>query len=170
MRIIPPFSALSQEFAAELNYDGPSQARKRLITLYISAWEFDEYWYVSNNPDLIDAIPSGAFRSGWHHFVNVGYFEGRSPTQPLVDNEWYMEQYEDVASAILDGVFADARDHYVKLGRAEGRVPCDPAIDTEWYAKRYLDGAAAETADAKACTEHFLRFGYLNGAVPAPPR
>ena len=170
MRVIPPFSALASEFAKELNSEGTSSAKKTLTQLYISAWDFDEYWYMSSNPDLSEAIPSHTFRSGWHHFLQIGYFEGRSPAEPIVDNDWYMSQYEDVASAILDGVFANARDHYVKLGRAEGRIPCDPGIDVDWYAKRYLENGEADGADVKACTEHFLRFGYLNGALPAPPR
>jgi hypothetical protein len=169
VRVIPSFAALARDFAAELNFAGAARAKKSLALLYLSSWEFDEDWYLTNNPDLAEAIPSSTFRSGWHHFVNVGYFEGRSPAEPLVDNEWYMSRYEDVASAILDGIFADARDHYVKLGRSEGRVPCDPGIDVDWYAKRYLEQDEAEGADAKTCTEHFIRFGYLSGALPAPP-
>ena len=92
------------------------------------------------------------------------------PVDPHVDNEWYMSHYSDVASAILDGVFASAREHYVKMGRAEGRLPCDPGVDPDWYAKRYMEDTESTVADHKACTEHFVRFGYLNGALPAPPR
>lgn len=170
MRMIPAFSALASDFAQELNADSASRARKLLAQLYISSWDFDEDWYLSSNPDLKEAIPSSTFKSGWHHFINVGYFEGRSPTEPTVDNEWYMTRYEDVATAILDGVFSSAREHYVKLGRAEGRVPCDPSIDAVWYARRYLENGETDGVDSKSCAEHFVRYGYLNGAIPAPPR
>ena len=170
MRVIPQFSALSADFAKEILLENATQAKRRLATLYLSAWDFDEEWYIVNNPDLAEAIPSQVFPSGWHHFVNVGYFEGRSPAEPFVDSDWYMSQYADVASAILDGVFSDARQHYVTLGRAEGRIPCDPEIDPGWYGKRYIENGDGTEADKHSCTEHFLRFGYLNGALAAPPR
>ena len=170
LRIIPQFSALNEKFSRCLLDSADGGSCRELALLYISSWDFDSDWYLSSNPDLSEAIPTDVFPSGWHHFTKGGFFEGRAPVEAHVDDEWYMNHYSDVASAILDGVFANAREHYVKLGRAEGRVPCDPEVDPEWYAKRYIEGPESLAADHKVCTEHFVRFGYLNGAIPAPPR
>jgi hypothetical protein len=170
VRLIPLYSALSLDFARELRLQDAPERGSVLSKLYISGWDFDEDWYLNQNADLAAAIPSDAFASGWHHFVTIGYFEGRSPIEPYVDSDWYMSHYGDVAAAILDGVFANAREHFEARGRAEGRVPCDPQIDARWYRRCYLNGEAAGRADRKRCTEHFIRYGYLNGALPAPPR
>ncbi len=73
-------------------------------------------------------------------------------------------------TAIIDGIFVDAREHYMALGRSEGRLPHAPRVDVYWYAKRYLENSDARRANAKFRNDHFIRFGYVNGALPVPPR
>lgn len=168
MALIPHFAALSPKLASILQDNPGEDAARNLRSLYISQWDFDENWYLANNPDLAPAIPSENFPSAWHHFRAVGYFEGRLPIEPHVDATWYMSTYSDVASAIIEGTFSGAFEHFVTVGYREGRLPADPGVDPSWYGARYMPHSIAP--DAKACTKHFLRFGYLTGAVPARPR
>jgi len=168
MTIIPHFLAVSTGLSTILKPGSTDPALGNLANLYISLWDFDEKWYVSNNPDLASAIPSENFPTGWRHFCVVGYFEGRLPVAPHVDATWYMSTYPDVASAIIEGAFADASEHFLTSGYREGRLSSDPRVEPAWYAPRYMPQNSA--ADANACTNHFLRYGYLNGAIPARPR
>ncbi|MGD7037321.1 DUF1796 family putative cysteine peptidase [Methylotuvimicrobium buryatense] len=39
--------------------------------------DFDEAWYLAQNPDVVKAIASGLFSSGWDHFDKFGRHEGR---------------------------------------------------------------------------------------------
>ena len=148
----------------------PRETLAHLLDLYISCWEFDEDWYVAMYPDVQDAIKHGVFPSGWAHFRAIGYFEGRLGTQLLVDTEWYMNTYQDIAQAIVDGAVASAQEHYVSHGYAEGRLPRDPGVHPMWYSRRYLPSPGNEVFDENVCREHFIRRGYRQLAVPAPPR
>ena len=168
MKLIPNVSAISRELHTLLtSEEGSKTAQSFLATLYFSLWDFDEPWYLSNNPDLNAAIPSSDFPTGWHHFRAVGYFEGRMPIAPYVDDNWYLGAYPDVSSAVINGIFANALDHFVRNGYAEGRLPTNPGVQPGWYAPRFMHGLTSATTDIKLCTEHFLRIGYLNGAFPA---
>ena len=170
MRLIPHISSLSDPLGSLFRQDHKPEALRSLINLYISSWDFDEAWYLSRYDDLGSAIPSEDFPCGRKHFTEVGYYEGRLPVQPRVDTDWYMSTYADVAAAIIGGTFADAHQHYTAVGYLEGRLPCDPGVQPAWYAPRYMRTDAQAAADVRACTDHFITFGYLNGALPAPPR
>lgn len=39
--------------------------------------DFDERWYLANNPDVGLAIEGGRFESGWQHYAQHGWQEGR---------------------------------------------------------------------------------------------
>ena len=146
----------------------PRDIFMRLLDLYICCWDFDEEWYLATYPDIAEAIQLGHFRSGWSHFRSIGYLEGRLGVQPAVDSEWYIGRYSDVARALLDGTVTSAADHYINFGYLEGRLPYNPKVHARWYAPRYL-GSSATNSEA-ACCEHFVKSGYGNLAVPAPPR
>ena len=146
----------------------PRELLNSLLKLYISCWDFDEEWYLATYPDIQDAIKQGHFKSGWSHFRAIGYFEGRLGAQPWVDQEWYIRAYPDIAEAVLNGKIASALDHYASTGYKEGRLPCDPGVHARWYAPRYLPTVGI--SDDAACSEHFVRIGYRQLAVPAPPR
>ena len=148
----------------------PRELLARLLDLYISCWDFDEDWYLATYPDIQDAVSQGKFTSGWAHFRTVGYLEGRLGTQPTVDPEWYVNTYPDIAEAMLHGTVTSPADHYVQFGYKEGRLPCDPAIHPKWYAPRYLPVVDANGSGDEQLLEHFLRRGYRQLAVPAPPR
>jgi hypothetical protein len=148
----------------------PREMLARLLDVYICLWDFDEDWYVARYPDVQEAIKTGVFPSGWAHFRTVGYFEGRMGAQLLVDTEWYVNTYPDIAKAILDGTTESAQQHYESHGYAEGRLPRDPGIYPRWYSPRYLPSPQNKVLDEKVCGEHFIKRGYHQLALPAPPR
>ncbi len=164
--IIPAFSALSKDFADLITPMDAHPCKRNTLLLYLSFWEFDEGWYLRRYPDLSEAVTSGHVASGWRHFASVGFFEGRLPIEPVIDGDWYLSQYGDVASAILDGSVRSARDHVFDRGRVEGRLPREPEVDRDWYADRFLPADGRAEADRRSCRDHFLLFGYLNGATP----
>ncbi len=170
MKLIPHIAVIAPGLAELLKPGANMSSDNFLSELYMSLWDFDEVWYLSNYPDLKSAIPSEIFPTGWHHFKAAGYFEGRLPLEPDVDEGWYLRTYPDVAAAILDGVFANGREHFQRLGYREGRLPADPGVQPDWYRPRYMRGKAAIDSDAETCTDHFVKFGYLRGAIAAPPK
>ena len=170
MRLIPHVRAITKGLKSVLRPGVDVDRFSLLKELYFSLWDFDEDFYLSHHEDLRNAIPNRDFLTGREHFEGVGYFEGRLPLSPDVDNDWYLSTYPDVSEAIIAGTFQSAREHFLLAGYPEGRAPRDPRIDPEWYAPRFLEGRARLNASAKDCTEHYLRFGYLNGAFPASPK
>ncbi|GAB1717511.1 MAG: hypothetical protein NTAFB05_25530 [Nitrobacter sp.] len=146
----------------------PRKILARLLDLYISSWDFDEDWYLTTYPDIAAAVSSNGFPSGWAHFRAVGYLEGRLGSRPIVDSEWYIETYPDVAEAMLDGKVASAAEHFENFGYAEGRLPSKPGVDAQWYARRYM--RARQSVEEKQAHDDFVRRGYRELALPAPPR
>ncbi len=85
--------------------------------------EVDETWYRANNPDVDEAIRTGAIASAKQHFISDGYFEDRPPRPIKVDERWYVEEYPDVAKAIKHGVYRSGAQHFELEGYKEGRLP-----------------------------------------------
>ena len=156
--------------AADDEVSVPREILARLLDLYISCWDFDEEWYLATFPDVREAVDQGLFISGWAHFRGVGYWEGRFGCQPVVDAEWYTSTYPDIAQAMLDGKVTSALDHFVRVGYQEGRLPHDPNLSPTWYATRYMASVDPSNADMEEMLRHFLKHGYHQLAVPAPPR
>lgn len=148
----------------------PREILVRLLDLYIMCWGFDEDWYLSTYPDVQEAVKEGLFSSGWVHFRAVGYFEGRFGHQPVVDADWYVGTYPDIAQAMLEGKITSALDHYIKSGYQEGRLPHDPGLRTDWYASRYAVSIDPGGTEKDEMLNHFVKRGYRQLAVPAPPR
>jgi hypothetical protein len=89
-----------------------------LRTIYV-----DTEWYLFTNPDIADAIRSGAVANAVDHYITFGYYEHRMPYEIEVEEKWYLTQYPDVKDAVSKGLFPSARDHYYVVGFKEGRVP-----------------------------------------------
>lgn len=72
--------------------------------------QFDEAWYLAQNPDVakngIDPIL---------HYIDHGAAELRNPN-PGFDTEYYLGKYPDVALAAMNPL-----DHYIRFGRGEQR-------------------------------------------------
>jgi hypothetical protein len=76
-----------------------------------------------NNPDIAEAHASGQIKDLRAHFIQQGYFEGRSGAGPTVNEEFYTSTYPDVADAVKRGDVTSAGEHYLRSGAAEGRIP-----------------------------------------------
>jgi len=94
-----------------------------IVKLLLRGVAFDEQWYLSRYSDVAEAVTSGIFKSGRHHFIEIGYFEGRRPRDFEVDENWYLRTYPDVAEGIGKGDLKSARQHFNQYGYDEGRVP-----------------------------------------------
>jgi hypothetical protein len=55
------------------------EAFTQALRLFIPLIPFDEAWYCSHYPDVAAAVKCGLIASAHGHFVNYGFFEGRSP-------------------------------------------------------------------------------------------
>jgi glycosyltransferase involved in cell wall biosynthesis len=73
---------------------------------------FDEAWYLSKNPDVVQAKVDPLL-----HYLRYGGFEGRDPG-PDFSSAWYLDTYQDVKKAGFNPMV-----HYLKYGRQEGCLP-----------------------------------------------
>lgn len=128
------------------------------------ATTFDASYYLSNNPDVLTAILSGAFSSAEQHYQMFGEKEGRMPN-PFFNPSFYYAQNPDVLSAVLSGAFPTALDHYEMFGEAEGRAFADGQVFNEAaYLAANPDVAAAVTDGTfSSGYEHFVLFGAEEG-------
>ncbi|MEP1934343.1 MAG: hypothetical protein ABJJ37_23990 [Roseibium sp.] len=84
---------------------------------------FNEAYYLSNNPDVSEAVAAGTVVSAEEHFNLFGWSEGRDPNEHF-DTSFYLLENPDVAAAGVNPLA-----HFWMHGAAEGRVP-NTAIDT----------------------------------------
>jgi hypothetical protein len=94
-----------------------------IVKLLLRGAAIDEKWYIQQYPDVAEAVAAGVYKSARHHFIEVGYFEGRRPGELEVDENWYLETYPDVAEGIGKGIIQSARQHFHEHGYEEGRLP-----------------------------------------------
>ncbi|MFQ3679716.1 MAG: hypothetical protein SNJ60_04320, partial [Pseudanabaenaceae cyanobacterium] len=80
--------------------------------------QFDELFYLANNPDVAEAVRRGQFRDGREHYEQLGRNEGRAP---VFDEQFYLSRYPDVAVAIRSGQVRNAFEHWQRFGRAQNR-------------------------------------------------
>ena len=80
-------------------------------------------WYLTEYPDVADAISRNIVVDAGDHYRRFGYFEHRMPYKIIVQEEWYLDQYSDVREAVSRGTFASGQSHFDLTGYREGRVP-----------------------------------------------
>ncbi len=80
--------------------------------------EFDEQFYLANNPDVAEAVRRRVFPSGLVHYQQFGKNEGRAPR---FDEQYYLSRNPDVARAVRRGEYRSGRDHWNQFGINEGR-------------------------------------------------
>ena len=128
MKYLPPFdlirrsveiSTIRGELRVSLSYDD----FVRVLRLMISGIQVNEEWYLTEYPDIAQAIRDGKVESARQHFIDDGFFEGRRPFPMDVDERWYLEQYSDVAESVRTGVVGSGQQHFVEDGYREGRLP-----------------------------------------------
>ncbi len=128
MGYVPPFSQFKRKMrmSAANGKQGAQMDYEDLvgfIKLMLRGVPVDEQWYLTQNPDVAEAISKGLYRSAKHHFVEDGYFEGRTPCEFKVDEKWYSQTYQDVAEGIKAGSLESAKQHFLSHGYIEGRLP-----------------------------------------------
>lgn len=123
---------------------------------------FDEQWYLSNNPDVAEAVEAGVM-TAQQHFEQFGVVEGRSPS-PLFDAAYYLAQNEDVAHAVAFGL-TTPYEHFSQHGHLEGRS-ASPYFDVETYLAQNPDVADAVEAGTMSAYEHFQAYGIHEGRSP----
>jgi len=125
---LPPFEAIKSflNFAAvngELTVSTTYSKFQNLVRTLLQGIEVDEAWYLSQYPDVAEAIRNGIVTSAKEHFLFDGYFEGRIPFPIEVDEAWYLEQNPGVAEYIASGELLSAQQHFNDNGYREGRRP-----------------------------------------------
>ena len=128
MDYLPPFEGIKAflNFAAvngELTVSTTYGQFMTLIRTLLQGIEVDEAWYLSQYPDVAEAIRNGIVISAKEHFLFDGYFEGRLPFPIAVDEAWYLEQNPGVAEFIANGELLSAQQHFNDNGYREGRRP-----------------------------------------------
>ncbi len=120
---------------------------------------FNEDFYLDNNPDVLKAIGTGEFKSGYQHFQEFGIHEGRN-FHPAFDPEFYLKTNPDIAKEYGENNIAAAIKHFFEHGITEGRAP-NQYFDVKHYLNANQDISKALTnGDFKSAIEHFIMFGF----------
>jgi hypothetical protein len=139
---VPPFQMFqkalgigAQDLMPEKKVVITSELFKLLLGMIVSRGFFDERWYLETYPDVHSAIERGRTSSALEHYLNAGYYEGRSPGPCFVDRAWYEQYYQDVGGGLENGTIIDSAEHFHQNGYFEGRVPtADQLADAEkWH-------------------------------------
>ena len=126
---------------------------------------FDETYYLANNPDIDQAVDDGQFTTGYDHFIQFGWLEGRDPST-LYDEQYYLDNNPDVAAAVDAGVFSSGFQHFILNGHIEGRDP-SALFDQEAYLANNPDvQAAVDAAVVSSAFEHYVENGSQEGRLP----
>ena len=120
---------------------------------------FDPSWYLSQNPDVAQAVSQG-LTTAWEHFEHYGQYEDRSPLA-LFDTAFYLAQNPDVANAVQAGL-GTAVIHFLQYGISEPRLVA-PGIDLGAYLNANPDVAAAVRDQGASPMLHLLQYGFQEG-------
>ena len=128
MKYLPPFDLIRRsveitsvkgELRVNVSYDSFIEILRSII----SDIDLDEEWYLTEYPDIAEAVRTGKLVSARQHFIDDGYFEGRLPFPMQVDERWYLEQNPDVAENVRKGLLSSGQQHFAEDGYREGRLP-----------------------------------------------
>jgi hypothetical protein len=126
---------------------------------------FDEAYYLRLNPDVLTAVVTGGFATGYEHFTQHGWLEGRAPSS-LYDEAFYLATNSDVAQAMMTGGLASGLAHFVQAGHLEGRDP-SAQFDQAAYLLANPDVAAAIAQGHQlSAFEHYVEAGAAEGRDP----
>ena len=106
--------------------------------------QFDEEFYLQENPDVAAAVESGAVESGLAHYNQHGKTEGRDPNSGF-DEVYYLDNNPDVAEAVEDGLIDSGFAHYQQFGAEENRLPSEDhrlveeSITLDQYITNFVD-------------------------------
>lgn len=130
---------------------------------------FNESFYLTNNPDVQQAVNAGIFTSGLSHFQTFGLGEGRVRVSPFYDEATYLLNNPDIAAAVSNRALTSGLQHFIALGEAEGRVNISPLWNENTYLSLNPDVAGAVNTGLLASgLQHFLALGQGEGRAGAP--
>ncbi len=122
---------------------------------------FSESYYQAEYPEVASAVASGAFSSGFDHFMKYGRFEGRNPSA-MFDTGFYLAKYDDVNALVQKGS-TTAIDQFIQSGQKEKRDPITE-FNTQYYlgedgSNRNADVKSLVEADQLTAYEHYIKYG-----------
>jgi hypothetical protein len=136
---VPPFDSILQRLTAGVTDVGamddgggeavivPKKFLRFLLRCLLDHIDFDEVQYRACNPDVEAAIRQETFANGREHFINTGYFEGRTGGTAVLET-WYLARNPDVAAAKQTGKVASGEMQYRLAGAREWREPNPEAV------------------------------------------
>lgn len=145
---VPPYDAVLRSIgtsrdalqgATEITI--PMSLFRFLMQLAVANGDFNEAGYLQANPDVAEAVRSGAIESARLHYIGYGYFEGRPGATPDVDERWYLHSYPDVGAAVRAGRISSGREHFWIAGAGEWRSPSPRYENDAAQWKRALQAA-----------------------------
>lgn len=128
MGSIPAFKLLKEKLSivtvnGQLKVNNTYDEFLDIVRLLLRSVPVDEEWYLTEYPDIAEAVAQQEVKSARNHFIDSGYFEGRLPGPLVVDEAWYLKEYPDVAEGIERGDIQSAQQHFLEHGYEEGRSP-----------------------------------------------
>ncbi len=126
---VPHFDAILKniginrsEFETKTSIEVPAPLLKMLLQIAVASGEFNKAGYLSENVDIAEAVKMNDINPH-RHYIEFGFFEGRTGACPAVDEVWYRKAYVDIDAAVKKGEIASGGEHFVVQGAAEGRAP-----------------------------------------------
>jgi 2',3'-cyclic-nucleotide 2'-phosphodiesterase (5'-nucleotidase family) len=127
---------------------------------------FDSRFYLQRNPDVVNLIERGRFRTAFEHFENIGQFQQRDPSS-LFNSSFYLQQNPDVAQAVSDGRLRSPFEHFFRFGQFETRDP-SALFNSNFYLQRNSDVRQAVTdGRIRSAFQHFTNFGQFENRQPS---
>jgi hypothetical protein len=153
---------------------------------------FDERWYLAFNGDVRDAVAREEYLSGFDHFVQHGWREGRRPNNLVfADSAWRLTPIDPLSEDKFDSPTylasnSEARDFiaafpwvrpfefFDRYGRRLKRTVVDvPGIepmfrsefDAEYYTRTYLSSLSSTDLQMEPFS-HYYHIGSLQGYSP----
>ncbi|MDB9529149.1 S8 family serine peptidase [Oscillatoria sp. CS-180] len=126
---------------------------------------FDESFYLADNPDVVEALETATFSSGFDHFVQFGLSEGRNPSV-LYDNDVYLSENPDVAQALSDGLLSSGLEHFLSFGHREDRNPSSLFRQADYLLDNPDVVEALENNSVESAFAHYIRFGMHENRLP----
>ncbi len=126
---VPHFDAIlknigisREEFDLKSSVVVPTTLLKMLLQIAVASGEFNKAGYFAENDDIAQAVAKQDINP-LRHYVEFGFFEGRTGAYPSVDETWYLRTYPDIDAAVKQGDISSGCEHFVVQGAAEGRAP-----------------------------------------------
>ncbi|OKH34034.1 hypothetical protein NIES2119_21240 [[Phormidium ambiguum] IAM M-71] len=126
---------------------------------------FDENYYLSQMPDVANAVRNGDFSSGYQHFITFGWNEGRNPSI-LFDENYYRASYSDVNLAIANKTISSGLAHFLNFGHQEQRNPSEAFSQSDYLINNPDVAAAVNNGSLQSAFQHYITFGADEGRLP----